>query len=253
MDIEHISVSRKQTFDECPARYKYRYHEKIVSLEPTPDYFIYGKIVHKVAEYYVKEQGKKDIGAIASEVLSGKILLDQCGPVPVLPSSYKNKFPEHLKNVKSLSDRIGYDGHLEYEFLYDLDPPNNSFVKGVVDRLIIRGDKFFILDYKTTKKGFFRKTPNTIRKDLQLRCYGRVLQKIFGAKAENIKAALYYLEGGDLIATRFTDESLITAEQELLQTYRNIKEMPPDDAYGRVSDGCRRCDYRKTCPFYSLT
>lgn len=100
MDIEHISVSRKQTFDECPARYKYRYHEKIVSLEPTPDYFIYGKIVHKVAEYYVKEQGKKDIGAIASEVLSGKILLDQCGPVPVLPSSYKNKFPEHLKKRK---------------------------------------------------------------------------------------------------------------------------------------------------------
>ena len=252
MDIEHISVSRKQTFDECPARYKYRYHEKIVSLEPTPDYFIYGKIVHKVAEHYVKEQGKKDIGVIANEVLSGKILLDQCG-VPVLPPTYKNKFPEHLKNVKSLSDRIGYDGHLEYEFLYDLDPPNNSFVKGVVDRLIIRGDKFFILDYKTTKKGFYRKTPNTIRKDLQLRCYGRVLQKVFGAKAENIKAALYYLEGGNLIATRFTDESLITAEQELLETYRKIKEMSPDDAYGRVGDGCRRCDYKKTCVFYSLT
>lgn len=253
MDIEHISVSRKQTFDECPARYKYRYHEKIVSLEPTPDYLIYGKIVHKVAEHYVKEQGKKDIGLIASEVLSGKILLEQNSASPPLPPAYKNKFPDHLKNVKNLSDRIGYDGHLEYEFLYDLDPPNECFVKGVVDRLIIRGDKYFILDYKTTKKGFYRKTPNTIRKDLQLRCYARVLQKVFGAQAENIKAALYYLEGGNLIATRFTDESLITAEQELLETYRNIKEMHPDDAYGRVGDQCRRCDYRKSCPFYSLT
>ena len=253
MDIEHISVSRKQTFDECPARYKYRYHDKIVSLEPTPDYLIYGKIVHKVAEYYVKEQGKKDIGSIANEVLSGKILLDQCGPSPALPSTYKKKFPEHLKNVKNLSDRIGYDGHLEYEFLYDLDPPNNSFVKGVVDRLIIRGDKFFILDYKTTKKGFYRKTPNTIRKDLQLRCYGRVLQKLFGAKAENIKAALYYLTDGELVATKFNQESLETAEQELLQTHRNIKEMAPDDAYGRVGDQCKRCDFRKTCVFYSLT
>jgi len=252
MDIEHISVSRKQTFDDCPCRYKYRYHDKIVSLEPMPIYLTYGKIVHKVAEHYVKEQGKKDIALVANEVLNGTILLDD-QPSPPLPDEYKKKFPVHLQNVKVLSDRIGFDGHLEYEFIYDLDPPNKCMAKGVIDRLIIRGDKYFILDYKTTKKGFYRKTPNTIRKDLQLRSYARVVQKIFGAKAENIKAALFYLEGADLVATRFTEESLETAEQELKESHKYIREMHPDEAYGRVNDQCRRCDYRKICPFYSLT
>ena len=54
MNIEHISVSRKQCFDTCKAQYKYRYHLKIVSEEPTADHFTYGKIVHKVAENYTE-------------------------------------------------------------------------------------------------------------------------------------------------------------------------------------------------------
>ena len=60
MNIEHISVSRKQCFDTCKAQYKYRYHLKIVSEEPTADHFTYGKIVHKVAENYVEEKGKRE-------------------------------------------------------------------------------------------------------------------------------------------------------------------------------------------------
>lgn len=253
MNIEHISVSRKQTFDECPAKYNYRYHQKIITNEPTPDYLIYGKIVHKVAEHYVKEKGKKDISSIANDVLNGGILLEFNKPSPPLPSAYKTKFPQHLKNLQALSDRIGYDGELEYEFTFDLDPPNNCLVKGVIDRLIIRNNKYFILDYKTTKKGFFRKNSNTIRKDLQLRSYARVLQKLFGAKAEDIRAALFYIEGSELVATKFTEESLESAEYELINSHKAISEMPSEEAYGRVGDQCRRCDYRKTCPFYSLT
>lgn len=253
MDIEHISVSRKQTFDECPAKYNYKYHQKIVTFEPTPDYLIYGKIVHKVAEYYVKEQGKKDIALIANDVLGGKILLEFNKPSSPLPDAYKNKFPQHLKNIKALSDRIGYDGELEYEFVHDFDPPNNCLVKGVIDRLIIRNGKYFILDYKTTKKGFFRKNSNTIRKDLQLRSYARVLQKLFNVKAEDIRAALYYVEGPELVPTKFTEESLETAEQELVGSYKTIKDMHPDEAHGRVGDQCRKCEWRKICPFYSLT
>ncbi|MFX5760977.1 PD-(D/E)XK nuclease family protein, partial [Acinetobacter baumannii] len=79
-----------------------------------------------------------------------------------------------------------------------------------------------IIDYKTTKKGMWRKDTNTIRKDLQLRCYGRVVQREFGAKAENIMAALYYLEGGNLVATKFTEQSLASSEKELLDAYNQI-------------------------------
>jgi len=250
---EHISVSRKQTWNECQAKYKFRYHLKVPVEGPVQPYFVYGKLVHKIAEVYVQEQGQRAIEDIAQDCLHGIIEVEKGQGPPVLEASYKKKLPEHVRNLKQLSDRIGFDGHLEWQFHYDLQPPDQHFITGFIDRLIIRGDKYFILDYKTTKKGFYRKNANTIRNDIQLRCYARVVQKEFGAKAENIRAALYYLEGGDLIATKFSEESLISAEQELHDAYNEIIGTHPDDVYGRVNDQCRRCDYRKICPFYSLT
>lgn len=250
MNIEHISVSRKQCFDSCQAQYKYRYHLKILSQEPTADHFTYGKMVHKVAEHYVMEKGKRNIEDIASDLINGKIMLEANSPCPPLPSAYKNKFPVHLKNLKTITDRIGYDGHLEWEFNHDLEAPDGKMIKGFIDRLIIRGEKFYILDYKTTKKGIWRKNRGNIGKDLQLRCYGRIVQKHFGAKPENIKAALFYLEGAELVATGFTQESLDSAQKELTDTYDRIKTADPDLVMGTTGTHCRFCDYRKNCPFY---
>lgn len=250
---EHISVSRKQTWSECQAKYKFRYHLKMIPEGPVQPYFTYGKVVHKIAEVYVEKQGQRTIESIGADVLSGKIPYEPGAGKPDLAQDYLKKLPTHLRNLKELNDKIGFDGHLEWQFHYDLQPPDEHFVTGFIDRLIIRGDKYFILDYKTTKKGFWRKNNNTIRNDLQLRCYARVVQNQFGAKAENIRAALFYLDGADLVSTRFTEESLITAEQELHDTFKEITSTHPDEVYGRVNDQCRRCDYRKICPFYSLT
>ena len=57
----------------------------------------------------------------------------------------------------------------------------------------------------------------------------------------------YYLDGGDLVSTRFNEESIMTAEQELHEAYKHIRSTHPDDTYGRVGDQCKRCDYRKIC------
>ena len=251
---EHISVSRSQTWNDCQAKYRFRYHLKIIPDEPVQPYFVYGKVVHKIAEEYVRNQGNIKIEQLAADVLSGKIKTEENATAPpFLEPDYKKKLPDHLKNIKMISDKIGYDGHLEYPFRYDMQPPDNHIITGVIDRLIIRGDKFFILDYKTTKKGMWRKNSSNIHKDLQLRCYARVVQKIFGAKPENIQAALFYLEGANLVSTKFTEESISSAEEELHNTYKNITSTHPDDVYGRVGDQCKRCEYKKICSFYSLT
>lgn len=250
---EHISVSRKQTWSECQAKYRFRYHLKVPSEEPVQPYFTYGKLVHKVAEVYVREKGEEDIELIAKRCLNGEIEVEPGVKNLQVEKEYLKKLPSHLRNIKSLNDKIGYDGMIEHFFHFDLDPPNNHFLTGVIDRLIIRGDKFFILDYKTTKKGRWRKNQNSIRKDLQLRCYAKVAQVEFGAKAENIRAALYYLDGPELVATKFTQDSLDSAQQELHETFKEIISTHPNDVYGRVGDQCRRCEYRKICPFYSLT
>lgn len=255
MNIEHISVSRIGVWRECQLKYKYQYHLKLDSGEPEPWHFTYGKIVHKIAEDYVGAKGSKKIGESAGDVLQHKVPIEVWNGKPTyaprLPDSYRDRLPTHLRAIKMITDQIGMDGELEYHFEYDLDPPNNKLVKGFIDRLVQRNDQWFILDYKTTKKGKWRKDNNSIVHDLQLRMYARVVQKAYNVPVENIRTALFYLDDSELVATKFTQDAVDAAEQELLEAYNQITEAHPDFAQGTVGDHCRFCNYRKRCPFYN--
>jgi hypothetical protein len=258
MNIEHISVSRYQTFQKCSWQYKLKYHDKVVPPGEEPFYFVYGKIVHKIAEEYVRGGGQYLLAEVAADVVNGKIDIekgkDGAGEkAPPIPMDYKRRMPEHLSAIKKLTDQIGYDGVLEWPFHYDLDPPNGRFIKGFIDRVVVKDGSAWIIDYKTTKKGPYRKDAQTIKKDLQLRAYARVVWKEFGIHPSRIKGALYYLEGANLIPTGFTEDSCLSAEAELLEAYRQIHALPPEKAYGNVGFHCRWCDFRPLCKFYSLT
>jgi hypothetical protein len=260
MDITHISVSRKSVWEECQQKYKYKYHLKVPNTEPEAPYFLYGKIVHRIAEIYVQSKGKAKIEEIANDVVRGKIPLERKADevinenqnlLSTIPADYKKKLPEHIKAIKKITTQMGTDGHLEWEFKYDLDAPNGKNMVGFIDRLFQKGDMWYILDYKTTKKGMWRKNASNITEDLQLRAYARIVQKTFDVPAKNIRAALYYLEGCELVGAKFSVASLVAAEQELLKAYNDIVERNPDHAWGNVKDHCKRCEYNKMCPFYS--
>lgn len=258
LTIEHISVSRKQTWDQCPQAYKYHYHLKVLPEGPEPPYFTYGSYIHKVAEIYVKNKGEVPINVIGTKVLMGEIPLedpepgkDQPPPTKVdIPQEYKNKIPKHLAALKGLTDRIGYDGEVEFEFRLDLDPPHGRHVKGFIDRLFVKNDKYFIIDYKTTKKGPYRKTKHNINQDLQLRCYAWVVHTMFNVRPEDIRAALFYLEGAELVDARFTDESLYSVANDLRNCYVEIENTDVEDVWGTPGNHCNRCNFAGICPFF---
>jgi ATP-dependent helicase/DNAse subunit B len=258
MDIAHISVSRHQMFTQCPNAYKFRYHLKLEPEGPTPIHFVYGSIVHKICEDYVAAKGARTLEEVYDGIISGRVPYEfdkEGNPIsaPELSLEHKRRLPNHMIALKKLTDRIGMDGETEYVFKYDLDPPHSCLVTGVIDRLFQHGNLWYIIDYKTTKKGMWRKDEQTVLKDLQLRCYARVVQREFNVPAENIRAALYYLEGANLIGAKFSHISLVEAEQELLETYKKISNMPEEKAWGNVGPHCKWCDFRKRCSFYSLT
>lgn len=262
MDCNHMSVSRKSVWDQCHQKYKYQYHLRIKPDIPEPPYFLYGSVVHKICEEYVTYGGRKSIGELAQDVLDGIIPLDRKGEESKkieLDPDYKKKLPEHLFQFKRLNERIeaSYPGPkqdiTEWEFHHDLKPPHKFMVTGFIDRLIKIGDNYFIIDYKTTKKSKWRKDLHTITSDLQLRTYARIVQKQHGAKPENIIAGLFYFDGGELVCGRFSEKSLIAAENELLRAYEEILAMHPDEVLGSLGHWCKRCEYVQMCPFYSIT
>ena len=251
MDINHISVSRKKCFDTCSQQYKYKYHLKIPRPGEEPVYFAYGKIVHRVAEIYVEQKGEIPIGQIASDLLRGKYIFEESTPQsPPVPEDYVKKFPKHLRAIQNLTDKIGTDGIVEHPFYYDLDPPNKRFIKGFIDRLIIRGNKAFIIDYKTSKKSKWRLNKHTIKHDLQLRAYAKVVQQEFNIEAKNIKCALFYVEGENLVGCQYSQESLDKAIDDLKNAHITISKSDPDKVWGKVGYHCNHCDYNKMCPFF---
>lgn len=253
MKINHLSVSRSGVWQTCPQQYKYKYHLEMQSLEEPGEWFDYGKLVHKIIEVYTKNKGERSIGDITKDVFSGKIPCDTDKNPNLLSDDYKRKLPDHLRSFMKLTNQIGTDGEIEWEFMFDLEPPNNKMLKGVIDRLIHKNGEIYILDYKTTKQGRFRKSRHTITDDLQLQCYCKVVSDYFKVSAENIRAALYYLDGGDLIPVKFSNKTLDNVCEKMREIYDDISKSNPDTVRGNVGSHCKFCGYRKICPFYSLT
>ena len=151
-----------------------------------------------------------------------------------------------------ITQQIGFKGELECSFNVDLDQPHNKRLIGIIDRKIVSAakDKIFIIDYKTTKKGIWRKTPQTIGQDLQLRAYSWAIQVEYQVPAKQIAAALYYVEGGNLVPARFTQRALDSAVRELITAFDEIRATNPNSIFGKVGDHCFRCDYKTICPYY---
>lgn len=253
MKIDHISISRESVIEECEQKYKFRYHLGLVPDGPVPFYFTFGKIAHKIIETHTLAGGEKTIGKIKSDVLTGRIELEPGVKAPSLDNESHVRLSRHLNNYLRLADKIGYGGDVEWPFYCDIDFPNQRMLKGFIDRLIRKGDNFHIIDYKTTKPSRWRKDITNITKDLQLACYCWVVMTHFGVPAKNIKAALYYLDDAKLVPVTFGEATLNAVPKRLAGVFKRIEDTDPDRVVGNVGEHCRRCEYRKICPFYSLT
>lgn len=263
MKINHISVSRTETYNQCAAKYRYRYHLGIIP-ETTPFYFTFGKIAHKIIEEYTAGRGEISIKTITDQVLGGEMEIEPGVKAPVLKPWEFNRLNLHLNNFLKLCKQIGTDGETEWPFNIDLDKavqpagapetpatdPGRHWV-GFIDRLIIKNNQYFIIDYKTTKPSKFRKDKTTIRKDLQIKGYCYIVRNHFKVKGEQVRAALYYLEDAKFVDSgHFDDATLDRVPEELLAVYKKIEQHDSNKVVGTTGDHCWLCDYKDICPFY---
>jgi CRISPR/Cas system-associated exonuclease Cas4 (RecB family) len=250
MNIEHLSVSRSGCFDQCKQQYKFRYHLKVIPARPEQLYFTYGKLVHTAAELYVLGKGSRPITDIVSDLLQGRIDFEGSDNICRLDDSYYKKLYKHVAFIQRFTEKVGFDGEIEYEIKYDLDPPNNKNFLGYIDRLILKNDEAIIIDYKTSKNNAWRKNKVTIKKDLQLNAYALHVHEKFGIAPEKIQAALVYLEDPQVVSTSFTKKGLEETKNILKNAYYSIESFPEDKVKGNVGHHCTRCDYQDVCPFF---
>lgn len=250
MNIEHLSVSRSNCFDLCQQQYKFKYHLKVIPDRPEQIYFTYGKIVHTAAEIFVENKGQKQIKEIVNQIMGGELEFEGSEKIYMLDEDYRRKLYEHTAFIEKFTQKIGFEGEIEHEVKYDLDPPNNKIFLGYIDRLIIKKPQAIILDYKTSKDNSYRKTKSSIKYDLQLCAYALYVHEHFGIEPENIQAALVYLENPTIVNTNFTKQRLVETKDFLKKNFSQIENTDADKVVGNVGYHCRRCDFNDKCAFY---
>ena len=250
MLINHLSVSRDGCFRQCEQQYKFRYHLKTVPNVPEQIYFTYGKLVHVAAEHYVERKGETPIRDILADLLQGRLDFEGSENICRLEQDHYKKLYIHCDFIEKFSKKIGFEGEIEHEIKYDLDPPNEKLYLGYIDRLIINNDSAIIVDYKTSKNNSYRKNKVSIKKDLQMCAYALYVHEKFKIKPENIQAALIYLDPPQqVINTNFVKDTLLATKKYLKDSYYDIENKDPNKVKPTVGYHCRRCDYFDQCPY----
>jgi len=168
------SYSSLNLFLQCPHKY-YRLRVKKDIVEPPAEHLNYGTMVHEAAELYMRDGT----------------------PIP-------EKFiyiQEHLKPL----EQIPGDRYCEYKMGLKEDLTACDFFdpavwwRGVADLLIVRDDKAFLVDYKTSKSSKFSDTK-------QLEILSLAVFKHFPQVAK-IKAGLLFVVANDFVKSEYHSDN----------------------------------------------
>ena len=167
------SYSSLDLFNLCPHKY-YRLKVKKDIVEPVQEHLRFGLAVHRAAEEFVRDG------------------------VPI-PTQYQ----EILAPVKKLRDMDG-EKLCEHRLglTRDLKPCKFSakdvWWRGIADLIVLRGDKAFVVDYKTSKSSKYADTK-------QLEILSLALFKHF-PEVRKVKGGLLFVVANDFVTTEYTQD-----------------------------------------------
>lgn len=252
--IERFSYSSLNTFQKCPAQFRFRYIDKIRKPDDSVEAFM-GKRVHEAIEY------------LYNEVLKNKIpFLDHV--VDVYAQNWEEKWHDRISIVKNWNPPKYYfelgreclrrfyrlkspfeepvEG-CEVELNFTLDDDSAYRIKGFIDRLDHDGNgNYTIHDYKTSSRAL---SQNMADKDEQLALYHVGLDKLKG-NVSSVNLVWHSLRQGIERKSRRSDQELKTLVN---RTKRRIDEVREREKAGgpfppKETPLCNWCFYWEECP-----
>jgi putative RecB family exonuclease len=233
-----LSVSKIKTFEQCRAKYKFSYIDKLPRKEW--DFLAFGSFLHEVLEDFHKaflENPNQDFGLVmtkvfkcVSETFKDRINNEQKENAAAIIKKYVNDLykNECLPNVLSV----------EKPFYIDIN--GKVLLNGFIDRVDLDKDGIIhVSDYKTTKD---RKYLNDF---FQLITYAYVLMTE-NADLKKVRASFILLRHNmDLITKEYSRKQVATVATKFLKYADEIAEEKlwrPNPQFL-----CKYCDYLDHC------
>lgn len=225
MKLTSMSASRLSTYLECPYKYKLRYHDGIEPPEKT-DASEFGNWLHKGFERCVKEE--RNLKEILKEELGNY----------TFSNSYLRNLPAILQNFEKVNSKLE-KGLTETPFT--IQEGTSVPLKGIIDRIVIKGEKVLVLDYKTGK---VQKSRKHLKNDPQLLMYCYAVSHLVKTSPDHIHLALFYVLSGDIEDVSFSREEINQFILYLERIVQEILNLDPEKAKPSINKWCSSCPYQ---------
>jgi hypothetical protein len=235
--IPHLSFSQVAAVEFCHQRY-YLDYVKGVKLDPIPNYFIKGKMMHEfiASSYESLARNRKIKSASYSKTIS-KYYDDQHRV------HLENAVQVHLDNIWQNYEILGVEKPFVFLLNNELPP-----LVGVIDLLLKKEGRIIIVDHKTGGDFY---PPDRLQMAIYLKF---ALQEYPGKEVE-----IYYdqyrwvndlrrIRKPPLQRTRIhlPSSSWETAFERIYDGYKGMKRIK-DEGYGKRNGECYRCPFREIC------
>jgi RecB family exonuclease len=234
-----LSYSSIDTYETCPAKYRFRYEENLPT-SPSPA-LSFGDSLHRSLYRFHSRPvpvapSLEELHEILDAVWVGEGYADV---------SEERMYLDHGRQVLAQYHR---DNAADYripaamEFRFSIDVEGVQ-VSGVIDRMDrIPGGGYEIIDYKTNR----RLPPRSrVDGDLQLSIYHLAAREVWGIEPERL--TLYYLLPAQRMSTARTNGDLDDLRRRIATVAERIEGMKFEP---RQNPLCDWCEYQALCPLF---
>src|SRR3990170_4304382 len=234
-----LSYSSINTYETCPAKYRFQYEERLPSA-PSPA-LSFGDSLHQAL--YRFHSRPVPVAPPLEELLE---TLDAVWVADGFTNvSEEQTYLEHGRQVLTQYHRdnaAAYRIPAAMEFRFQIDVEGVQ-ISGVIDRMDrIPGGGYEIVDYKTNRR---LPPQQRIDEDLQLSVYYLAAREVWGIEPERL--TLYYLLPGQRMTTVRTEADADTLRRRIVTVAERIQAGKFEP---RQNPLCDWCDFQARCPLF---
>ena len=238
MFINTISNSKRDTFNQCKLKYRYRYVERVADYDlSNTDALHFGSYIHQIFEDGFQASGLDQLLSLAEENKAKY----------KFGSSYDPKVLPCLKNFMRFKASLPESGLPEQHF--DIEVADGITMNGYIDR-IIKGKEggYLVIDYKTSKR---EKSKVDLYQDPQLKGYVYAVHKLYNIPMNKITAGHYYPLTDTFVTVQYTTNQIHSHVRSVVEDVWKIRKSKKTDLVPIRNQYCNWCSYKSLCPEFT--
>lgn len=248
-EFTSYNISQYQKYNQCNRRFYLEYYWGLnININDEDDKLDYGDLYpeNEVDSSQLNAITKGNIVHKFSEIY--RYSMDREALIRQIVNSYGIDYSDLVeKELKPYIDNYLKDYSEDYNEIYSERvfhlKLGNKYIKGVIDRILIKDDKIEILDYKTNRLWNTKKLIKFYQAQLQL--YAYAVERILGKKVT--KASIFFLESGFKTEIDISDEKLEKNYNRIKEFIEFVETHKDLDSYKETDECDKYCQYMDFC------